>query len=302
MVGLSQLGRASLRPLEVSDVEAATALSSGVGWNQDSNDWLRLITLHPAGAIGAWRAGALVGTATLVTYGERLGWLGMVIVAPRERGHGLGAALIDAALAGSAVASDAVVGLDATDFGAPLYERRGFETVAIIERWSGVVGGLRHEQRSTAAVRRAADVDLPRLVAFDRTASGVDRSTLLARLLQETNTVVVIAEASDEPVAFAALRTGRTRSHLGPLVATDFAAAGAVIAAVADYQGANRVEDETPRPATEVYLDAVQVPERSRWLAEQGFTVDRSLKRMARPAEPVLCSSALVAATGFEWG
>lgn len=275
-----------IRCLGHADVPAAAALSSLVGWNQNQADWERLVALHPATSFGAWRDGALIGTATLVSYANQAAWLGMVIVAPNARGHGLGAALVDAAL--DSVPLPGAVGLDATEFGAPLYERRGFETVATIDRWSGVLVG---DASGSADVRRAGAGDLARLARLDLEATELDRSHLLARLLTEDETVVVALETAGELRAYGALRSGSQRSHVGPLIVTDLEDLAPIAAALAQQAA-----------GAPIYLDAVRQPRRTAALQRLGLTVSRTLVRMTRPRVPLMSGTQVVAATGFEWG
>lgn len=281
---------AHIRRLSAADAAAAASLSASVGWNQDEADWRRLIALHPEGAFGAWHGAELVGTATLVSYGDRLAWLGMVIVAREERGRGLGGRLVDAALASRPVAEGAVVGLDATEFGEPVYLRRGLQTVAFIDRWTGVIvpdGAAAGE----VTIRRARSADLEDLAVFDRSATGVDRSRLLERLLGEDSAVVMAAAAAGGFQAFGAVRSGRTQSHIGPLVVREQALLAPVVSALAEHTSGGPV-----------YLDAVRLPQRTQLLASLGLSVSRRLIRMTRPAVSVMGGEQVVAAMGFEWG
>src|SRR5690606_2219197 len=128
--------------LTPGDVPAAARLSAGVGWNQDEADWARLLAVNPEGGFAAWLGDELVGTATLVRHGDLLAWLGMVIVREDVRGRGVAGRLVEAALAGWSPPPGGAVGLDATELGAPVYLRRGFEAVAAIDRWVGVLRTL----------------------------------------------------------------------------------------------------------------------------------------------------------------
>lgn len=284
----------SIRPLAWADAPAAAALSAAIGWNQHQADWERLITLHPEGVVGAWRGtdhlgSDLLGTATLVSYAGQVAWLGMVIVAAQERGKGLGSLLVDAALGSYELADGAVIGLDATELGAPLYERKGFKTVAMIDRWAGVLTPI--ESAAGMVARRAGIADLERIAAFDRSACDVDRSRLLEVFLSEDDTVVVVAESGNELSAYGVLRAGLGQNHVGPLVAHEQAALDTVISALAEHS-ANE----------SVYLDAVRLPERTEQLESFGLSVSRTLLRMTRPERAVMCGEATVAATAFEWG
>lgn len=290
MAGLSDHAGVRLGRLTPGDVPAAARLSAGVGWNQDEADWARLLAVNPEGGFAAWLGDELVGTATLVRHGDLLAWLGMVIVREDVRGRGVAGRLVEAALAGLSPPPGGAVGLDATELGAPVYLRRGFEAVAPIDRWVGV---LRTLSGASPSVRQAGPGDQEALARLDAAATGVDRRRLLERLLAEPGTAVLVAEAGGRAVAYAALRGGRERLHVGPVVAADEAACEAVLDAVAE-RAAGR----------EAFVDAVRAPWRAQVLERRGLSVARSLQRMLRPALPALAMTGerVLAAAGFEWG
>ena len=67
-------------------------------WNQSARDWKRLLTLSPDGCFGAFCGEKLIGTVTVMTYGQHLAWIGMMIVAKENRGRGIGKQLMLVAL------------------------------------------------------------------------------------------------------------------------------------------------------------------------------------------------------------
>ncbi|HZJ10763.1 MAG TPA: GNAT family N-acetyltransferase [Trueperaceae bacterium] len=305
MAGLSPAPGVRLDRLSKADVAAAAALSASIGWNQDEADWRRLVDLHPEGAVAARRQGELVGTATLVSYegvapvatAGALAWLGMVIVSPDARGQGIGSAVMDAALASWSAPQGGVVGLDATEFGAPLYERRGFQTVATIDRWAG---RLAVRPAGAVRVRLAGPADLASLTALDRAETGFDRASLLEHLAAEESATLVVAERAGEPIGYAAIRSGRSHRHVGPLVTRDLAAVEPLLYQIAEYA------DGLP-----VFLDSVRGALLATRFEAFGLSVVRTLQRMTkvaqatdptRPATPVMAATSVVAATGFEWG
>lgn len=345
MAGLSPDAGVTHAALTVEDVQEAAALSRAVGWNQNEADWVRLVTTQGNEAFAARKCAALVGTATLVRYGAgrsgsstaRLadpgvrggyGWLGMVIVHPDLRGIGLGSALVDRVLASWDAGPGHVIGLDATEFGAPLYQRRGFETVAHIDRWLGVAAGEGQPPPGRAAraagvpdsldalggvdVRRAAAADLEDLAALDLRLARLDRAALLQRLVTEgsanagsaAGTTVLVARRGGEVVGHATVRAGLARRHVGPIVAVDDGATAALLDAVAEVTA-----------GAEWFLDAVRHPRSTEVLSGRGLHVVRTLQRMTRALRHndgsgssgtehvgAMTAEGLVAATGFEWG
>jgi len=282
---VAQLGR-----LTHDDLEQAAALSAGIGWNQAAEDWARLLTLAPDGVFAAFEAGRLVATSSAVAYGDTLAWIGMMIVAPEHRGRGLGKRLLDAALAAPGVPPGAVVGLDATDLGAPLYRARGFVGVEPIDRWGG-------ELRPSPApagvdVRPVAAADAAAVADWDAARTGVDRRALVDHLLRAPGAAAWVATRGDEPVGYAAARPGRTRRHLGPLLAEDDDARDALLATAAERLA-----------GAPVFVDVVRSPAAGAAFVRAGLQVERRLTRMTRSLPRRVLSGAPVwAAAGLEWG
>src|SRR5438874_2176206 len=106
-----------LRLLNSSDLAAALELSTATGWNQTVEDWAMLIELAPKGCFGIEADGQLVSTTTLVLYGQRLAWIGMVLTNAEYRARGFARRLLSAALDRADSVGVETVKLDATDQG-----------------------------------------------------------------------------------------------------------------------------------------------------------------------------------------
>src|ERR1035438_3286040 len=72
-------GNETMRRLRVEDVQAALQLSAQAGWNQTEEDWYTLLELSPEGCLVMEVDGGLAATTTLLCYGRRLAWIGMVL-------------------------------------------------------------------------------------------------------------------------------------------------------------------------------------------------------------------------------
>jgi GNAT superfamily N-acetyltransferase len=123
--------------LREGDLPAALRIQEAEHWNQIAPDWIRLLRLNPQGCFAAFSEGELIGTVTVITYGERLAWIGMMLVARECRGRGIGKQLMRTALDHCQHRHIATVKLDATPAGRPLYESLGFIPENTIERWHG---------------------------------------------------------------------------------------------------------------------------------------------------------------------
>lgn len=273
--------------LTASDIGDAHSLSTTVGWNQTREDWQRLRELFPDACFAGHVGDELVATSTLASYGDRVGWIGMVLVDPDYRRRGYGSAVFERALDFGLDAGLDTIGLDATDAGRRVYDDYGFERTIGIDRWSGELElpeGWSHEDST-----RVSDVET--LIGYDSAHIGVDRRGLLSHLLDSKGVTAIRVPADSRPKGFAFVRPGRERPQIGPIVCEDPESLKRLLAAID-----HRVEGE-------IILDVLDRDRITEVLSTAGLAVDRSLHRMTNDgtASP-LEGADVVAATGFEWG
>jgi GNAT superfamily N-acetyltransferase len=257
-------------------------LKQAAGWNQTEADWHNMMTLEPDGCFGIDCDGALRATTTAVCYGQELAWVGMVLTDSAYRRRGLALRLMEHALDYIRSRSVVWIKLDATEMGAPLYERLGFREEGTIERWTrprgAVPGG--HSQ----AGRFELDAVL------DQKAFGADRSHVLQMLAG-------IESVSAPGGAYAMGRPGSAAAYFGPCVAHSAAAARDL---VRWFLGRHSNEN--------VCWDILRANTTAGGVAREfGFERARELSRMALPGAPGELSfkknDQLVFATaGFEFG
>lgn len=161
------------------------ALSISADWNQVEADWLRMLRFAPTGCFGIEEDERIVASATIITYGDDLAWIGMVLTLREFRGHGYATRLMKRCIDSVNVAC---IKLDATDLGRPVYQRLGFVEEYTVQRYRAMlpVNPIRH---------------LPHDLELDRLAFGADRSELIQDL--------------------GSARPGRNASYLGPIVCRD---------------------------------------------------------------------------------
>ena len=204
-----------VRLLEERDIPAALRLKELAGWNQTEDDWRRLLRLEPAGCFCATVDGRLAGTTTTTTYGNELAWIGMVLVDPDYRRMGIATKLMNAALRDLHDAGVAVVKLDATPDGRPVYEKLGFRFESLIERWTGAAGLSASDSQplNSSAVSEASDLD--------RRAFVADRSRLIELLIQDVYVPPLVARSREGTfMGYALARQGTAAAYVGPLVAS----------------------------------------------------------------------------------
>ncbi len=196
-----------LRRLAASDLPAALELSEQAGWNQTADDWRMLIDLAPDGCLAIEVDGELAATTTLLCYGRRLAWIGMVLTKKSYRGRGFARRLLTQALSLADQTAMETVKLDATDQGRPLYEKMGFRSEQAIERWTRA--GTGHATGTTVPVgERPAE----NWRMADHRAFGADRSELLENLARRGQPPFVMDGS------YWLTRPGRHSHYLGPSV------------------------------------------------------------------------------------
>jgi GNAT superfamily N-acetyltransferase len=264
------------RKLVPSDLPAVLGLSTQAGWNQTEADWRLLLEIAPDRCLGIEVDGELASTATLVSYGSELAWIGMVLTKERFRGLGFAKRLLTELVRVADQSGIQCVKLDATDQAQPLYAKLGFRSEQPVERWHASI------PLSSAPSQPSAGLPLESLDA-DRQAFGADRRHLLQRLALRSRLL-------QNGVSFAMTRPGRICNYLGPCMADDPVTARATIARGLTEGG-------------EWYWDLLPAVTSAADLARKfGFSPDRSLVRMVRGADLRGDERRIYALAGFELG
>jgi GNAT superfamily N-acetyltransferase len=200
-----------------SDIEAGMRLKTQAKWNQTHADWQRFLALQPDGCFVAECDHGVVGTITTCVFGC-VGWIGMLLVDEQFRGQGIGTRLMERAMSFLREIGATRMRLDATEAGHPLHVKMGFRTQYKVVRFAGVP--VVPEGAGARAQSRAFQIaDLPGLSSLDRTYTNVNRSRLLARLVEEPTIVTRVAGPSADVRGFLIERRGSEALQVGPAIA-----------------------------------------------------------------------------------
>jgi len=265
-----------LRPLNVDDIPAAFQLSAEAGWNQTEEDWHTLLDLAPKTCFGIEIQGQLASTTTLICYGLRLGWIGMVLTRSDFRRRGLARKLLQHTLNVADKMGVETLKLDATDQGQPLYLRCGFRGEHQIERWS-LSGG---ETAQLPSVPPAPFV----WAESDLKYFGADRRPLLGRLAQRNSPL-------RHNGAYLFARPGRVCAYIGPCVSDNPGHARTLISDCLENAGGSWFWDLFPGNRNAVAI-----------ARELRFMPQRHLLRMSRGKKLEQHIDATYAIAGFELG
>ncbi|WP_183028837.1 GNAT family N-acetyltransferase [Variovorax sp. UMC13] len=252
----------TLGALDRETLAMLDALVVQSGWNQTAEDWG---LFSQQGTLFAVRdgSGCIVASGAVLPMGDTGAWISMILVAPALRGQGLGRTVFEQCLR-EVRRQGRVALLDATPAGERLYTQYGFSPLWRLTRWQRAAAAT-----STALARQEA-TGLAQLAALDAEALGLARGEVLAHLAGRAG-----SRLQRHAQGFAIVRAGRIAHQIGPLIATDEAAAARLLAEIAE---------GTPEP---LIVDVPDMRAQLRaQLAAAGLTPQRGFVRMAL-GEPV---------------
>lgn len=297
-----------IRALTAADIPAGQRLREQAGWNQTTDDWKRLLAWDAAGCWVAEQAGSdgsggqVVATTTVTSYGDRIAWVGMVLVDEAHRRQGIGQALLTHALDYLEARGVQTIALDSTPAGQPLYARLGFVDAFELARWRGPFPTLaaRESAGSGVDVRSMQAADLPAVTAYDAPLFGTDRSHILGALMAGRPASCFVAERAGQITGYALSRPGTRAWHLGPLAADTPETARALVAASL----AAATPPTGPTGQRELVMDVIRPNQAAFQLAHAlGLTLVRPFIRMTRGAPPpVVDATRLYTSAGPELG
>ena len=274
----------TFRAMTAADVPHAQALTASFGWPHRQEDWALMQALGRG--VVAEQNGRLVGTALCWRYGADWATLGLIGVYGEMQGHGIGRRLLRALMA---ELDDRSLALYATHAGMSLYATKGFAPTGTVVQYQGVAA------RPEAApppngmdLRPAAPADLPSIAALDRVACGMDRTHLLAKLLDEPGGLAL--DDSGRVTGFALLRRFGRGHVIGPVAAPNVDCAKAMIAPLLDRYAGQFMRIDIPKESgLSAWLVAAGLAEAGASSAWCAATMQRESARSTRsvlPAKP----------------
>src|SRR3954447_2507032 len=172
-----------IHTLTAADLDHADAIQLAAYGGGSRKDRLQLyLSLQPDGWLLATLDGEPAGIAGGTNYGT-VGHIGLVAVDPSKQRRGVALALMEHLLGWFAAQRCLVIQLDASEAGAPLYQRLGFVEDEKTLGFTQDDCALRPAQSERVSQLHAAD--LPALVAFDAPIFGGERAAVFAAALAE---------------------------------------------------------------------------------------------------------------------
>jgi GNAT superfamily N-acetyltransferase len=256
------------------------------GWNPGLHDADTFFAADPEGFLLAEDASGMAGCISAVRYGADFGFIGFYIARPDRRGQGVGMALWREAMARL---SGRVVGLDGVVAQQANYQRSGFRLA-----WRNVRYGAempRPVGGGAGQVVPASSVPFEAIAALDASVFSTPRESFLRAWIAAPGHRALAVLRDGAVAGFGVLRPCRQGAKIGPLTATDAAAARALFDALIEGT-AGPVFLDLPEPNR----DAVALAEAA------GMTPAFETARMYAGPAPALMRERIFGVASFELG
>ncbi|TAJ44858.1 GNAT family N-acetyltransferase [Methanofollis fontis] len=210
------------RRMERADVDFAIQCARDEGWNPGIHDADTFFAQDPDGFFIAEADGEPVACSSMVRYGERLAFWGLLIVRPEYRGRGFGLAITKAAFAH---AGDRIIGGDGVLAMQSKYrDRLGFEIRYRNIRYRGSGGGDAPE-----GLIPVHEVPFDDICAYDASVFSVPRPRFLRAWTEQEDSVGLVAPGKGGIAGYGVIRKCFEGHKIGPVFADSPAVASALL-------------------------------------------------------------------------
>lgn len=232
------------RLLTRPELDTALSWAAGEGWNPGLRDADAFWAADPEGFYGMELDGELIGSASIVSHGGSLGFVGLFIVRPEWRGRGLGTEfwkffvgrLRERLKPGASAALDGVFAMQ------PYYAKSGFVFTHRNLRMegTGVPGPVASE------LVELHTLPFEKVAAFDRAHFGAERPAFLRSWIRPAGGLGLGYVRDGGLMGCGVVRPCWRGFKIGPLFAGDWGIAGALFAALSAHAAGQPLFLDTP--------------------------------------------------------
>jgi ribosomal protein S18 acetylase RimI-like enzyme len=280
-----------IRTMRRDEIDLAVELAAREGWNPGLHDAHCFAEADPAGFLIAEVDGHLAGCLSAVSYDGRFGFIGLYIVVPEWRGHGIGWRLWTQ---GMQRLSGHLVGLDGVIEQQDNYRKSGFVLAWRNVRYAGTARDAASSADGSAAdIIPLAEIDFAVLCAEDRRVFPAPRERFLRAWISMPDAAALACVEGAQLAGWGVIRRCREGHKIAPLVASTKVVATSLYAALC-----SRVPD-----GDTVYLDVPLPNAGAVALAEShGMRGVFETARMYTGAAPTCDLERVFGVTSFELG
>lgn len=283
-----------IRPMSFPEMEILVSWAAAEGWNPGRHDASLFWATDPAAFVAAELDGELIGGGAITCYQGEFGFMGFFIMRPEYRRQGLGNRLWhyrrDRLLArlrpGAPIGMDGVLPMES------YYAAGGFVASHRDLRFCLDAGARPPASQSNETLVPLAEVPFDQVLAYDRSCFPASRPNFLGPWIGQPDALALGCVRDGVLAGFGVIRRCSLGCRVGPLFADDAAAAGALLAAMAEFDATGPLFLDVPNnhPAA---LELVQ-----RWGMYEVF----ACARMYLGSFPELAQERIFGVTSLELG
>lgn len=272
----------TIRLMHENDIPFASQVRELAGWNQAERDWHGYLAFEPEGCFVAEVDGRPAGTATTIRYGDRFGWIGMVLVHPDHRRLGIGSRLLLRSIDYLRDRGVRCIKLDATPMGRQVYLPLGFVDEYELSRYEATAPAVARPTAAPPAPLTATDA--AEIATLDAVAFGAERGRVLAVMGGRDPELCFVSRDDAGAIrGYIVARHGARAVQVGPWIAQEAETAEQLLLATLSGVSGRMTFIDVPAP-NPAAVGLVQ---------KYGFGVQRTLTRMflgenTSPGEPRL--------------
>ena len=215
----------SIRLWTEGDIDYVVESVQREGWGHTRRDVERCWLYEPDGCFIAEAGGRRVGHVFSIRY-DSAGWIGLLIVDPREREKGIGRMLMQNAISYLQKSGAETMRLEAVERAVPLYRRLGFKEEFDSLRFKRKVDQINAPKRTKEAemlggVRLMQKDEIETVASFDSRYFGANRQRVLRSLCEDNPQLCFIAEKKGNTSGYIMARKVREAHWIGPWISED---------------------------------------------------------------------------------
>lgn len=209
----------TFRPLTRPELDVILGWAANEGWNPGRHDAEAFRAADPDGFYGLEIGGQLIGSGSAVSYGDRLGFVGLFIVRPEWRGRGHGRQLWDGLIATlrERLDTDAPAALDGVFAMQDYYARSGF----VFSHRNLRMEGIGQPGPSAASLVELGTLPFADVCTYDRLHFGAERVEFLRRWIQPAEGLALGYLREGKLTGVGIIRPCVRGYKIGPLFADD---------------------------------------------------------------------------------